>query len=176
MFFVDSPFGKKKDTTVPSAPSDAKAEPEIDFSKIDRSKTMWIPPEVVKEKTEQRVPYFEAKEAMDIESKEMKAVRAIIGTELRDHCRPEIDEYVDCMAGRIWTVLKCKPHAKEMRRCLKKIETPEYIERRTNELLEKRQRDGTSLLKSGQRGNYNNCFWEDRDPQTTRHNVEGTPK
>jgi len=164
MFFVDAPFKGKTE----------KPEPKIDPN-VDRTKEMWVPPEIVAEGRENRIPYFEAKEAMDLEMKELKEVRKQIGTELREHCRPEIDEYVDCMVGRIWTVLQCKPHAKEMRRCLKKLETPEYIEKRTKELLLERERNGTSILKSKARGNYNKLFYDERDPLNSMHNVEGHP-
>eukprot|EP00397_Hematodinium_sp_SG-2012_P061429 GEMP01081355.1.p1 GENE.GEMP01081355.1~~GEMP01081355.1.p1 ORF type:complete len:222 (+),score=51.62 GEMP01081355.1:39-704(+) len=128
-----------------------------------------VDPALIAEKTSMRVPYFEAKEAMDLEQKEIKAVKEIIGAEIRERCRPEIDEYVDCMVGRLWTVLQCKPMAKEMRRCLKRIETPEYVDRRIAEVLEERQINGTSLLKSKDRSLHNKCFWEERDSQTSRH-------
>jgi len=188
MFFVDGPFGRKKPTGAEIASKEKEAElkaaqmPQGDSSSSSKAEPIPeqkqrphespIPIEIVQQKTDMRIPYFEARESMELEQKEIKAVRAKIGEELREHCRPEIDEYVDCMVGRIWTVLRCKPHAKEMRRCLKKIETPEYVEKRMTELLEERERKGTSLLKTKDRTKYNKCYWDGRDAQTTKHDFQ----
>merc|ERR1712151_395456 len=75
-----------------------------------------------------------------------------IGREIREACRPEIDEYVDCCVGRIWTITACKPHALRMRRCMKKIETPEFVERRTGEILAERESSGTSIINNVGKG------------------------
>jgi len=159
--------GQSQGEFAPSPPGGFAPPPES-----ERPHESPIPIEVIHQKTEMRIPYFEARESMELEQKEIKAVRAKIGEELREHCRPEIDEYVDCMVGRIWTVLRCKPHAREMRRCLQRIETPEFVEKRMGELLEERERNGTSLLKTKERAKYNKCYWEGRDAQTTKHDFQ----
>jgi hypothetical protein len=38
------------------------------------------------------VPYLEAREAVELEQKEVKAAREQLGREIREACRPEIDE------------------------------------------------------------------------------------
>lgn len=93
-----------------------------------------------------RMPYLEAREAVELEQKELKAVREEIGREIREVCRPEIDDYVDCCVGRMWTMMQCKKPALIMRRCMKQIETPEYVERRTREILTEREQSGKSIL------------------------------
>merc|ERR1712176_1242293 len=67
-------------------------------------------------------------------------------------CRPEIDEYIDCCVGRLFSVLACKPKALMMRRCMKKIETPEWVERRTAEVLAQREASGQSFVNNATTG------------------------
>ena len=43
----------------------------------------------------------------------------IVGKEIRAKCVPEIDEYADCIVGRTFTMLQCKPAAITMRRSRK---------------------------------------------------------
>eukprot|EP00811_Abedinium_folium_P013082 NODE_22153_length_720_cov_4.853288.p1 GENE.NODE_22153_length_720_cov_4.853288~~NODE_22153_length_720_cov_4.853288.p1 ORF type:complete len:200 (+),score=34.13 NODE_22153_length_720_cov_4.853288:89-601(+) len=99
-----------------------------------------------------RVAYLEAREAVTLQQEEEKACKEIIGAEVREVCRPEIDEYVDCCVGRIFTINACKPHSLRMRRCLKRVETPQFVERRIKELLAEREANGTSILNNTAKG------------------------
>mmetsp|Transcript_144721 Transcript_144721/g.360784 ORF Transcript_144721/g.360784 Transcript_144721/m.360784 type:complete len:181 (+) Transcript_144721:112-654(+) len=139
MFFVDAPFPKKKDA--PS--SSASPEPPADLP---------VDAEVVEKNRNARVPYLEAREAVELEQKELKAVREQLGREIREICRPEIDEYIDCCVGRIFSIFQCKPHSLRMRRCMNKIETPEWVDRRTAELLAEREATGESLINNVGKG------------------------
>lgn len=44
-------------------------------------------PEIVSKRTARRVPYFEIREASDLEKREMKEIKKIVGKEIRDLCR-----------------------------------------------------------------------------------------
>eukprot|EP00439_Symbiodinium_sp_Y106_P006663 s6973_g1.t1 len=99
-----------------------------------------------------RIPYLEAREAVELEQKELKTVREQIGAEIRAACQPEIDDYVDCCVGRVFTILKCKREALIMRKCLTKIETPEYVAKRTAELMAERENQGASLVNNAAKG------------------------
>eukprot|EP00929_Paragymnodinium_shiwhaense_P083768 TRINITY_DN44745_c0_g1_i4.p1 TRINITY_DN44745_c0_g1~~TRINITY_DN44745_c0_g1_i4.p1 ORF type:complete len:213 (-),score=70.24 TRINITY_DN44745_c0_g1_i4:201-839(-) len=109
--------------------------------------------EEVDKRRNNRNVYLEAREAVELEQKELKAVHAEIGRELREMCRPEIDDYIDCTVGRIWTVMQCKRESFLMRRCLKKAETPEFVEKRTMELLKEREESGESLVNNASGAN-----------------------
>jgi len=150
--FVDQPFPKKKNPEPTGIPSGVPHELPLDKETIDKNR-------------DNRVPYLEAREAVELENKEMKAVREQLGKEIREICRPEIDEYVDCCVGRIFTVFRCKPKAFIMRRCMRQVETPEWIEKRQSEILAEREAKGLSLVNntgSGQtrerRALYNKAF------------------
>lgn len=54
--------------------------------------------------------------------------------------------------GRIFTVLACRKPAMRMRRCLLKVETPEFVARRTEELLRQREASGSSVLNNAEKG------------------------
>mmetsp|Transcript_68222 Transcript_68222/g.211072 ORF Transcript_68222/g.211072 Transcript_68222/m.211072 type:complete len:177 (-) Transcript_68222:12-542(-) len=111
-----------------------------------------IDAESVERNRNHRVAYLEAREAVELEAKELKAVRNLVGKEVRETCRPEIDEYVDCCVGRIFTLSACKPLALRMRRCMKKVETPEFVERRTAEIMAEREHTGESLVNNAAKG------------------------
>ncbi|CAK0898265.1 unnamed protein product, partial [Prorocentrum cordatum] len=126
--------------------------------------------ETVRKNREGRVAYLEAREACQLEQKEINAVREQIGKEVRQACAPEIDEYVDCCVGRWFSLMACKPHALRMRRCMKKIETPEYVERRTAELMKERETAGESIVNNqgkgatrGRRAMYNRAILPEVD-------------
>ena len=92
------------------------------------------------------------REATQIEMKELKEAQFQLGNELREKCRPEIDSYVECCTDRVFSMFKaCKQPAIDMRKCLKKVETKEYVDRRTREILEERLANGTSLVRATDR-------------------------
>ena len=52
------------------------------------------------------------------EEAEEGIAKQIGGKEIRDLCRPEIDGYIDSVTDRMLTVLKCKPLALRLRKCV----------------------------------------------------------
>ncbi|XP_026192762.1 uncharacterized protein LOC34618938, partial [Cyclospora cayetanensis] len=82
-------------------------------------------PQVVAARTAARVPFFEVKELAELEKKELKAIKEIIGKEVRDLCRESLDDYVECMSSRTLTFLRCRGLAREARGCVAKFETQE---------------------------------------------------
>ena len=143
MFFVDAPFPKKK-AAAPEGLAEGTPKPQLDDLPVDM--------DTVDKNRNRRIPYLEAREAVELEQKELKAVREQIGREIREVCRPEIDEYIDCCVGRVWTMMQCKKYALLMRRCMRKVETPEFVERRTAELLKEREEQGKSIVNNMGKG------------------------
>merc|ERR1719473_2212000 len=118
-----------------------------------------VPPELQEladEFRKKRIPYCEIREMVEIEEREKKVCMDIVGKEMRAKCVAEIDEYADCIVGRTFTLFQCKPKALDMRRCLVKYETPEFVTRRMEELLSERKRKQGSL--PDQRALHNKCF------------------
>ncbi|KAF4672613.1 hypothetical protein FOL47_000301 [Perkinsus chesapeaki] len=91
--------------------------------------------EQLRENRMRRIPYAEVREAVMLERAEEAEVTKIIGAEIRAKCRPEIDEYVDCVTDRYLSLLKCKPIAWKMRRCVKKYETSDFVANRMRERI-----------------------------------------
>lgn len=114
-----------------------------------------LPCGFIEENRKKRNSFFEIKESTLVEQKEHKEVQKILAHEMRDKCRAEIDEYVDCTVGRLWTVLKCKELMKKMRACLKKYENLEYVKFREKQIMEERKKNGTSIMRSDERAKYN---------------------
>merc|ERR1719235_1697736 len=163
VFFVDPPFKRAKEKPEPDPPpAPPPSEGPFDSATITKNRNS-------------RVPYLEAREAVELEHKEWKAAKEKLGFEVREWCRPEIDEYIDCMVDRVFSVLVCKPKAIAMRRCMQKIETPEFVERRMTEILREREESGESLINNTGKGRdrkkraeYNRCFApEVDDPRDT---------
>eukprot|EP00435_Cladocopium_sp_Y103_P040978 s572_g11.t1 len=108
--------------------------------------------ETIERMRNNRIPYLEAREAAELEEREVKVVKEQIGAEIREKCQPEIDDYIDCCVGRIFTILACRKEALIMRKCLMKIETPEYVEKRTAELLAQREANASSVVNNAEKG------------------------
>jgi len=111
----------------------SKAQPE-EFPKIS--------PEKVRDS---RNPLSELREAQLLLQTDEKRADQMITKEVRDHCRPEIDEYVDCSTGRTFSMFICKDLAAKMRRCLIKYKTDIDIDQRRSELIEELERKGETL-------------------------------
>ncbi|CAE8607747.1 unnamed protein product, partial [Polarella glacialis] len=141
-FFVDAPFKKPKpDPSTPSEPIEQAPVKELPFDA-----------ETIERNRNRRIPYLEAREAVELEQKEMKVVKEKIGEEVREACRPEIDEYIDCCVGRIFTILSCKPQALVMRRCMALVETPEFVAQKTAQYISEREASGESVLNNAAKG------------------------
>ncbi|EPR64855.1 putative CHCH domain protein [Toxoplasma gondii TgCatPRC2] len=120
----------------------------------------WIPgtvlhPDDIHQSTRRRIEYFEAKQATHYEKKENDAIRKQIGKEIRDKCRPELDEYYDCMCDRTFTFIACRRYAEAVQKCVKKYEEPEAMNKRWEEVAQEREALGLSRINRRQRKYYN---------------------
>nr|ABV22354.1 conserved hypothetical protein [Noctiluca scintillans] len=155
MFFVDPPFKPTKE--VPSDKMEASPAPEVSSKAAEVPQKpvlddLPVDLETVDKMRNSRVPYLEAREAVELEQKEYKAARDVLGAEIRELCRPEIDEYVDCCVGRLWSIWTCKPKAFQMSRCIKRHEEPEFVDRRMKEIMSEREARGESILNNTSKG------------------------
>eukprot|EP00386_Alphamonas_edax_P012884 GDKI01039971.1.p1 GENE.GDKI01039971.1~~GDKI01039971.1.p1 ORF type:complete len:174 (+),score=49.50 GDKI01039971.1:49-570(+) len=116
---------------------------------------------VIWERTQQRIPYFEIREAVELEQKEIKEAKKLLGTEIRAKCSAEIDDYMDCVVDRFWTILECKKAAHVMRACFLKYETPEFVDKRTKEIMKEREEAGESLMRRVERAKFNRFVTQD---------------
>ncbi|PHJ24903.1 chch domain protein, partial [Cystoisospora suis] len=114
-----------------------------------------LDPELIHERTGRRVEYFEAKVATQYEKKEREAIRKIVGREIREKCRPELDDYYDCMCDRTVTFLACRGYAAAVQKCVKKYENSATLPDRWQEIAREREALGLSLVKRQQRKIYN---------------------
>ncbi|SBT30855.1 conserved Plasmodium protein, unknown function [Plasmodium ovale wallikeri] len=122
-----------------------------------------LPAGFIENNRNNRIPYFEIKESTMIEQKERKEAQKILALELRDKCRAEIDDYIECSVGKLWTILKCKDLMIEMRKCLRKYENLEYVKFREKQIIEERKKNGTSLHRSDERARYNRFVYTDNE-------------
>uniref|UniRef100_A0A0G4IEE0 COX assembly mitochondrial protein n=1 Tax=Chromera velia CCMP2878 TaxID=1169474 RepID=A0A0G4IEE0_9ALVE len=107
-----------------------------------------------------RIPYYEIRELVDVEEREKKEAQKILGFELRDKCRSEIDEYLDCTIDRFLTISQCLHLNRVMRRCLMKYETREFVDKRTAEITKEREEKGLDLIQRKLRAKHN-VFFDD---------------
>lgn len=112
-------------------------------------------PDEIHQRTRRRVEYFEAKQATHYEKKENDAIRAQIGKEIRDKCRPELDDYYDCMCERTFTFIACRSYAAAVHKCIAKYEKPEVMKARWEEVAREREALGLSRINRRQRKYYN---------------------
>jgi COX assembly protein 1 len=127
-----------------------------------------IPSEKLQEGRQQRIPYLEMREVEVQKMSEEGIAKQIVGKEIRDLCRPEIDEYVDCLTDRMFTVLKCKPLALRMRRCVAKYELHTgYASNRIEQILHERQIENQDTPSDpNYRSQFNKCYVpNDYDPK-----------
>ena len=133
------------------------------MSHVNEPNVAEIPAEKLQEARQQRIPYFEMREVEVQKMSEEGIAKQIVGKEIRDLCRPEIDEYVDCLTDRMFTVLKCKPLALRMRRCVAKYELHTgYASSRINEILEERKTENKDTpADPNYRAQFNKCYVPD---------------
>ena len=112
-------------------------------------------------KPPRRAGYLEIREYMTVHETERKEVKKQIGAEIREKCAQEIEEFVDCTTDRLLGIGRCREECFTMRRCLRKHENPEFVKKRTNELIAERLENGTSHLRYGMRKKYNRLFHAD---------------
>jgi len=192
---VNPPFPKEKNAKegasgkaeYPAVEPGSKPDPQVQGVGSPAGAFSDLPADAatIEQNRNQRSAYLEAREAVELEQKERKAAKEQLGKEIREICRPEIDEYVDCCVGRFWTIMVCKPEALRMRRCMKKQETPEYVERRMAEILASREASGESVVNNmdgrtrERRALYNRAILpkvDDAQEFTIRNDEPGAPK
>ena len=88
---------------------------------------------------------IQEREAAMFAQSERKRADQKITQDLRDKCRPEVDEYVDCTTGRFLSIVACKDLAMKMRRCLVKYKGAVDIEQRRAELVKEMEDQGEVL-------------------------------
>ena len=116
--------------------------------------------EKLKEGRNARIPYFEMREVEAQKISEESIAKQMVGKEIRDLCRPEIDEYIDCVTDRMFTVLKCKPLALTMRKCVAKYELHSgYASQRIEQVLQERQMENKNTPADiNYRSQFNKCY------------------
>ncbi|XP_955299.1 uncharacterized protein TA18550 [Theileria annulata] len=100
------------------------------------------------------ISYLEFREAEYKMAKERKEVLKSIGASIRDKCRAEIDEYVNCCSENRFINFKCKKESNEMHKCIRHYQkdatTPEAIRKVMKERFEEGKSSAVpSYLKSG---------------------------
>mmetsp|Transcript_74993 Transcript_74993/g.139943 ORF Transcript_74993/g.139943 Transcript_74993/m.139943 type:complete len:193 (-) Transcript_74993:136-714(-) len=143
LYIPDDPDAQRSSRPKPSVP---ERRPDLPSKPLE---DLPFDEAFIRENTSKRNPYLEAREAAELELKEYKAARAQLGDEIREICKPEVDAYFDCCVGRVFTIFQCKPVALKMQRCIRKMETPEYVERRLKEIMVERERTGDSIINNG---------------------------
>lgn len=111
-----------------------------------------------------RIPYLEMREVEVQKISEETIAKQVVGKEIRDLCRPEIDEYVDCVTDRMWTILKCKPLAMKMRKCVAKYEIhTEYAASRIEQVLQDINAESSNTPADvNYRSQFNKCYVPDK--------------
>ena len=102
-------------------------------------------PEMAEKVRNSRNPLAELREAQAFLLQDVKRADQIITRGIRDQCRPEIDDYVDCTTGRTLSVIVCRDLAMKMRRCLIKYKTAINIEEKRNEIVDELVKKGETL-------------------------------
>ena len=130
------------------------------MSHVNQPPVSEIPAEKLKEGRNSRIPYFEMREVEVQKTSEEGIAKQIVGKEIRDLCRPEIDEYIDCVTDRMFSVLTCKPLALKMRRCVAKYELHTgYATQRIEQVLKERQVENQDTPADvNYRSQFNKCY------------------
>ncbi len=115
-----------------------------------------------------RIPYLEMREVEVQKIGEESIAKQVVGKEIRDLCRPEIDEYVDCVTDRMFTILRCKPLALKMRRCVAKYELHTgYAASRIEQVLQERTSENENTPADvNYRSQFNKCYVPDKYDET----------
>ncbi|UKJ88727.1 hypothetical protein MACJ_001972 [Theileria orientalis] len=93
---------------------------------------------------DQPLSYLEFRESEYKVSKERKEVIKDIAASIRDKCRAEIDEYVNCCTEKNFILFNCKNQSRELHKCIrihqKDATSPEAIRK----VMEERYKKGES--------------------------------
>ena len=130
------------------------------MSHVHEPKVSEVPPEKLQEGRHARIPYLEMREVEVQKMSEESIARQIVGKEIRDLCRPEIDEYIDCVTDRMFSILTCKPLALRMRKCVAKYELHTgYASQRIEQVLQERQVENQDTPADvNYRSQFNKCY------------------
>ena len=140
----------------------------IKMSHLNQPSVSEIPPEKLQEGRNSRIPYLEMREVEAQKISEQGIAKQIVGKEIRDLCRPEIDEYIDCVTDRMLTVLRCKPLALRLRKCVAKYELHTgYATKRIEQILDERKIENQDTPADvNYRSQFNKCYVPDEfDPK-----------
>ena len=102
-------------------------------------------PDSVRKYRDARPVYTEGRERAVFEQQERKRADQQITGEIREHCRPEIEEYIDCTTGKFLGVVRCRDLSMRMRSCLKKYKLGIDIEERRAEIIREFENQGEVL-------------------------------
>jgi COX assembly protein 1 len=130
------------------------------MSHVKKQETESLNSEKLREGREARIPYLEMREVEVQKNSEESIAKQIVGKEIRDLCRPEIDEYIDCVTDRMFTILKCKPLSLKMRKCIAKYELhTRYASQRIEQVLSERQKENENTPADvNYRSQFNKCY------------------
>lgn len=90
--------------------------------------------------------YLEFREADYKLAKERKEVVNIIGSRIRELCRAEIDDYVNCYGECIVSLLQCRKEAATMKQCVRRYQEEMITPESLHKLMEERLRTGESFI------------------------------
>ena len=117
-------------------------------------------PDEIRKVRSSRPASTEGREAALFQQQEIKRADQQLTRELRDNCRPEIEDYVECTQERVFSVMACKALAMKMRRCLVKYKTGTDVVTRRSEILEEMQKNG-EVMDREWLAKRNNLFWSE---------------
>ncbi|ORM41184.1 uncharacterized protein BXIN_0365 [Babesia sp. Xinjiang] len=90
--------------------------------------------------------YLEFREADYKLAKERHEVVKIIGARIRDICRSELDDYVNCYTEKTWPAFTCKKEAERMKRCIRHYQNILTTPESQQQIMEERLRTGESFV------------------------------
>ncbi|UKK01117.2 hypothetical protein MACK_001930 [Theileria orientalis] len=88
--------------------------------------------------------YLEFRESEYKVSKERKEVIKDIAASIRDKCRPEIDEYVNCCTEKNFILLNCKDQSRELHKCIRLYQKDATSPEAIRKVMEERYKKGES--------------------------------
>lgn len=90
--------------------------------------------------------YLEFREADYKLSKERREVIKIIGARVRDLCRAEIDDYVNCYGEGKYALFYCRKEANRMKKCIRHYQNELTTPASQQRIMEERLHSGDSFI------------------------------
>nr|PVC52209.1 hypothetical protein MACL_00000961 [Theileria orientalis] len=88
--------------------------------------------------------YLEFRESEYKVSKERKEAIKDIAASIRDKCRAEIDEYVNCCTEKNFIIFNCKNQSKDLHKCIRIYQRDATSPEAIRKVMEQRYRKGDS--------------------------------